>query len=170
MPGGRLRSQLLITSRCLGWCGERGSERGSLPLNNLELNWMSHFLNQRTTAGFNSCRLSSQPPRPALPLPRVFVSVARPSATAGCAGPPTTCRPPSKGGDPHTAPKPLRAAGRVCSPSGGVGSPRRRGKGEWGQRGDSLFRDVVFLPFLSVTAFAVTRGGISCNFCLFLNF
>lgn len=141
MPGGRLRSQLLITSRCLGWCGERGSERGSLPLNNLELNWMSHFLNQRTTAGFNSFSARKPAGSPSsrhglccLP-PRVRVRVRdRPSGTRRAQLPRFVTAPHSKGETPthphpspaaRTPPKPPSAA--AAPPR--VGSPRRGGEG-----------------------------------------
>lgn len=177
MPGGRLRSQLLITSRCLGWCGERGSERGSLPLNNLELNWMSHFLNQRTTAGFNSfsarkpCRLSFQPARAVLPLPpRVRV----PDTALGVRSSPQHLQPPhSKGETPQPfiscSHRPKTAQGGrgglrphygsgIPTPGGEemLGSPRpggKRGAGipPAGAQGPSLlallFLNIVFLPF-----------------------
>lgn len=174
MPGGRLRSQLLITSRCLGWCGERGSERGSLPLNNLELNWMSHFLNQRTTAGFNSfsarklCRLSLQPARAVPPLPRASVSVTRPGGTAGAQLSPSAAAPHSKGETPTPPspaalriPKPLSVSEGLCgSPAptgvwdphaeggkGALGSPRGRA----GTRG--ICAEIPFLPTLFFSLF-----------------
>lgn len=163
MPGGRLRSQLLITSRCLGWCGERGSERGSLPLNNLELNWMSHFLNQRTTAGFNSfsarklCRLSLQPARAVPPLPRASVSVTRPGGTAGAQLPPSAAAPHSKGETPTPPspaalriPKPLSVSEGLCgSPAPtGVWDPHVEGKkGRWVPPAGAQGREVFALRF-----------------------
>lgn len=109
MPGGRLRSQLLITSRCLGWCGERGSERGSLPLNNLELNWMSHFLNQRTTAGFNS--FSARKPAGS-PCSRLWLCCFSPACPCPWHGP----RVPGVRSSPHQLQSP-QATGETLTPS-----------------------------------------------------
>lgn len=184
MPGGRLRSQLLITSRCLGWCGERGSERGSLPLHHLELNWMSRFLNQRTTAGFNS--FSARKPAGS-PSSRHRLRCISPACSCPCAWRdrrlPTHLRSahlspishgPTKRGTPtHTQPLtpnpavppggPAPSTLRVGAPAGAQG-PRKQQRVI--SRAIRIFAALFSIPFLSIMAFAVTRDNDNCNFCL----
>lgn len=164
---------------------------------------MSHFLNQRTTAGFNSFsarkprRLSFQPTRALLPLPpRVRVADTA-LGFPGCSAPPITCSPPiQRGRPPHPSiscsqhPKaPQRGSAappRGWDPHGeggrGAGIPTARGEGVLGSprprtRGISaairFFATLFFFfpcLFPRVIAFAVTRGNVSGNLCLFLDF
>lgn len=160
MPGGRLRSQLLITSRCLGWCGERGSERGSLPLNNLELNWMSRFLNQRTAAGFNSFSARQRAvllfiphrPRRISPAP-TSVCITRPLGTRTppeCAAPPSSCTHAKReDSSPHPQPQLLSEA---PSALGWVGSPYTEGVGILRKRAGTAQQQRVIYEAISISA------------------
>lgn len=145
---------------------------------------MSRFLNQRTTAGFNS--FSARKPAGS-PSSRHRLRCISPACSCPCAWRdrrlPTHLRsahlspisrgPTKRGTPPHTQPLtpnpavppggPAPSTLRVGAPAGAQG-PRKQQRVI--SKAIRIFAALFSIPFLSIMAFAVTRDNDNCNFCL----